>query len=307
MHQEIIRRTNRWNAFFREDVDAPRHMFILRVPTNLGPRPYPLPGNIQDRIDYASRLYDYQMAQMEWLPDDMVPHLDPFTGTELFAEAFGCTVHYPDDNMPFAHSCITNPNEVDGLSIPDLGTPALERVFTIADTLCQRAGHEAVMRLPDTQSPLDIAALIWDKTEFYPAFVEAPDAIKLLISKTMTLFTNFFDAWFNRYGSSCIAHCPEYYLERGITLSEDEVGIISVDMFEEFALPSLVEISNRYGAIGIHCCADSIHQWSAFRTIPGVKLLNLRHLIAREAYAYFANHTAQMHGCLTSQKECDVL
>ena len=38
----------------------------------------------------------------------------------------------------------------------------------------------------------------------------------------------------------------------GLTLSEDEVGAINADMFDEFSQPSLTELSEYFGGIGVH-------------------------------------------------------
>jgi len=63
-------------------------------------------------------------------------------------------------------------------------------------------------------------------------------------------------------------------MPQGLTLSEDEIGVVSKNTFDEFFLPELTDLSKRYGGIGIHCCADSMHQWSNFKKIPGLKVLN---------------------------------
>ena len=154
-----------------------------------------------------------------------------------------------------------------------------------------------MLRLPDIQSPMDIAALIWEKTTFYPAMIEDADAVRTLTHKVMKLLTAFVDEWFARYGSAFIAHYPDYYMENGLTLSEDEIGAVSEGIFCDLFLPELIELSNRYGALGMHCCAHARHQWPHWLKIPNLRLLNLVHSeeTIREAYTYFAEHTAQMH------------
>jgi hypothetical protein len=184
------------------------------------------------------------------------------------------------------------------MGVPDLDSPPLARLFAIADELRRRAGPGAVMRLVDTQSPMDIVALIWDKTELYGAMLEAPDAVKQLAAKVHTLFTAFLDEWFRRYGRELIAHFPYYYLPQGVTLSEDEVGAVNPEMFREFFLPELQALSDRYGGLGMHCCANSRHQWDNFKRIRQLRMLNLCQppAVTREAYRVFADHTGQHHG-----------
>lgn len=55
--------------------------------------------------------------------------------------------------------------------------------------------------LPDVQTPMDIAALIWDKNYFFAAMIEEPEAVKELAHKVSRLYFAFFDEWFRRYGA----------------------------------------------------------------------------------------------------------
>jgi hypothetical protein len=83
----------------------------------------------------------------------------------------------------------------------------------------------------------------------------------------------------------------------GITLSEDEVGSISTEQFEEFSLPTLGKLSEHFGGrMGVHCCANAKHQWGLFKSIPGLVMLNLVQPDERirEASAYFRGSACQM-------------
>jgi hypothetical protein len=292
----IARRKQRWRQCF--DPNAPAgHLFLIRYDPEAPVRPPPNPEHKQARIEWAWERYQRHRQRLEWLDDDSIPYLDVYTGTELFAEAFGCRVQRSDEAMPFALPLIKSPAEVAQLPVPDLNARPLALVFDIAAELRQRAGPEAAVKLVDIQSPMDIAALIWDKTSFYTAMIDAPEAIRELAHKVKQLLTAFLDEWFARFGTEYIAHYPDYFMSGGITLSEDEVGGVSEEMFARFFLPELVELSGRYGGLGMHCCAHARHQWNQFRQIPDLRLLNLVQPETRlqEAYDFFADHVPQMH------------
>jgi len=277
---------------------APSHVFLVRLKENGPERPLPHPDKKRERIEWAWRQYQEQMSRAEWLDDDAIPHLDVYTGTEIFAEAFGCEVRRPADNMPFALPLVSKASEAADLGVPDLDAPCLRLLFEIADELRARAGPDAVLKMVDIQSPMDIAALVWNKSDFYVALVEEPEAVRELAGKVKRLLISFLDEWFSRCGADFVAHYPDYYMPRGVTLSEDEIGAVGADAFDDLFLPELVELSNRYGGIGIHCCANARHQWEGLKRVPGLRLLNLvqRPEALREAYPYFASHAAQMHG-----------
>lgn len=293
----LEQRKQRWRDFY--DMTKPqRHMFLIYYNDGTTPpQPHPYPENKQERIDWAWDNYERQLARTEWLDDDWIPHIKVFTGTEIFAEAFGCKVHRPPDSNPSAIPMIRSASEVSKIKVPDLGSSTLAMLFDIADELRRRGGPEATLKMADIQSPMDIAALIWDKNTFYVGILDAPEAVKKLADKTRQLLVAFLDEWFSRYGEDYVAHYPEYYFPKGITLSEDEVGSVNAEMFDEFFLPHLEELSSRYGGIGIHCCANARHQWPHFKKIPMLRLLNLVQPEdeLRDAYKYFAGHTTQMH------------
>ncbi len=290
----IQNRKQRWQNFlFNEDAG---HLFLIHYEPDDEVLPLPWRQLKQERIDWAWRQYEKQCARLEWLEDDALPFLHVRTGTEIFAEAFGCPVHYPDDNMPFALPLIHSAREVSGLKVPELSTSSLAYLFEMADTLVERAGPGALLQIIDIQSPMDIAALIWDKLTFYPALVEAPDAVLELAEKVKAFYVSVLDTWFDRYGVEFIAHYPAYYMPKGITLSEDEVGAVSRKIFDQLFLPELSELSHRYGGMGVHCCAHARHQWEGFMEIPDLRLINLvqPNDVLRQAYGYFAR-IPQMH------------
>ena len=275
-----------------------RYLYLIRHEADAPPRPWPWPDNVGQRIEWAWNKYGRMLEQSTWLDDDTLPYLDPYTGTEIFAEAFGCEVYRPANDMPCARPLIHLASEVSRLRVPTLDSPGIARLFHIADELRQRAGTAALMRTVDIQSPMDIAALIWDKNDLYMAMIEAPEAVRELADKVRQLLTAFLDEWFGRYGREHIAHFPDYYMDGGWTVSEDEVGVVSEETFVELFLPELNVLSQRYGGIAIHCCANSRHQWEHFKKIKGLRLLNICQPkeVVQQAYRFFGKDLVHWHG-----------
>jgi uroporphyrinogen-III decarboxylase len=294
----ITRRKAAWQEFY--DLESSRRfLWIIRPKEGQpAPRPWPNPENKQARIEHAWQQYLWHLERIHWYEDALVPYLDPYTGTEIFAEAFGCRVYRPEDNMPFALPLVNSAREAEKLRPPDISAPPLALLFEIADELRRRSGPQALMKLVDIQSPMDIAALIWNKETFYPALIETPEVVLDLAGKVKTLLVAFLEEWFRRYGRDFVAHFPEYYMPVGITLSEDEVGAVSARMFDQYFLPELNELSDHFGGIGVHCCANARHQWKGFKQIHNLRLINLvqpmDELVA--AHTFFESVTTQMNG-----------
>ena len=289
-------RKQRWRAFLSPNA-APQRLLVVNFTQDEIDEPRPWPDKAAERVEWAWIHYNRQMERLDWVHDDTVPYLWVHTGTEIFAEAFGCEVYRPEHTAPSARPFVRTPGQAARVRVPDIGAGPLATLFEMADELHRRAGNGAVFRLVDIQSPMDIAALIWDKSTFFTAVLEAPDAVRELAHKVQELLCAFLDEWFRRYGADFVAHYPDYYMTHGITLSADEIGSVSALTFDALFLPELVELSNRYGQIGIHSCANSRHQWESIKKIPDLRLLNLvqPYPVIQEAYCFFANHTAHMH------------
>lgn len=130
-------------------------------------------------------------------------------------------------------------------------------MFGIADELLERSGREALMGLPDIQSPMDIAAMIWNMKDFSIALMEEPKAVR--------------------------------------ELSVDEIGSVSEEVFVDLFMNELCELSLRFGGIGIHCCASARHQWENLAALPGLKLINSARQ-SQDASYRIEHVSAQWHG-----------
>jgi len=299
INEKINARKQRWTEFLE---NKRRHLFLVHYNECGAPKHLFRRENRRELLEHTKREYAKVLSNLEWLDDDRVPcpnGIGVFTGTEIFAEAFGCKVHYPEDNMPFALPLVQTAAEAARLKTPDWSATPLHDLMEDVANLRAELGNGAdyALKLPDMQTPMGISALIWEKIDFFPAMIEEPEAVKELSRKVKGFLFSFLDEWFKLFGESFIAHYPDYYMPRGVTVSEDEIGSVSPEMFYEFFLPDLVEMSQRYGGLGIHCCADSKRHWEAFTKIPNLKLLNFgaRTFSMEEAYEFFAKHTAQYH------------
>jgi hypothetical protein len=281
LQTDITARKERWRRFLAND-QAPRFMYFILCDDpsgekqNVMAKPQMWRELKQERIEWAWQNYEAMMETAEWRKDDWVPHMSMVTGTEIFAEAFGCPVHRFDDSPPCALPLITSAAEVSKIKVPELSTSSLAVLFEMADELQRRGGPDAAFKMVDVQSPMDVAALIWEKSELLMAMIESPEAVLELTEKACELLVAFHDEWFRRYGAGRVAHYPNYYVSEGITLSEDEVGVVDPQMFRTFFLPGLTRLSERYNGIGIHCCAQARHQWENFSRIPGLMLMNMQ-------------------------------
>lgn len=257
----------------------PGHGIIMSTPLP----PAPEAGDVTSStrpvsawLDYGLRAYEAQLRFHEALGDDSVPYAAIQTGTQLFAAAFGCPVHVNRDSSACALPLVHTAAEADALPAPSPTDGPLGRALDYGRLLADRLGPDVPIRVPDIQSPFDIAALIWRRESLYMALVDEPGAVLRLVEKCQRLLEGFIDVFLEEFPEANLCHCAQAWAppSLGLWLSEDEAGAMSTAMFEEFCLPSLVSLSLRYGGLFVHCCADADHQYGAMRRIPNLRGLN---------------------------------
>jgi len=219
-----------------------------------------------------------QNRYLEALGDDAVPAMRAIhSNTGVFAGAFGCRIHTYDTETPAcALSLVETAAEADRLKEPAIDAPPLDRVWALARAARKALGPDVPICTPDIQSPFDIAALIWKKESMFTAMYDAPEAVQSLVAKCHGLLKKFLLAFKTEFKECNLVHCPVYWAppELGCSLSEDEAGSMSVDMFEQFCLPTLVDLSRTFGGLFMHCCATADHQYGNFLKIPNLRGLN---------------------------------
>ena len=235
--------------------------------------------SIEDRAQMGKRAFEFEQRCLEEIGDDRVPMLHCWTGTEVFAAAFGSPVSYPTHSMPFALPAVYTAEDADRLQEPDLSSGTLGDMFRLADRMVELCGPQHPVRICDIQSPFDISALIWEKEAFFNALIDSPEAVHRLLRKVTNTLIRFIRAFRDRYANACLVHYPDVWMpaEWGVCLSEDDIGSISNRHFETFCLPYLQDLAREFGGISMHSCAAGQHQWQSCLKLPRMRYMNLHH------------------------------
>lgn len=217
--------------------------------------------------------YQLQTEFFEVVNSDMVPVANLLTGTQIFAVAMGREPCVVEGNPPYAHAKVFSAEEALKIRAPKVeNCRNLMKVFELADALRRELGPDATLSPTDMQSGFDIANIIWDKTDLMCSVIGEPDAVKHLAGECSKLLKEFYAKLKYEFPNLSACHCPGSWVptEFGIWVSNDECGAISDETFEEFCLPELIELSETFGGLGMHCCANAEHQFKSFQKIPNV-------------------------------------
>lgn len=266
---------------------------------------------VADFVPLAVANYAARLRCHEALDDDSVPYVIPWTGTAVFPAAFGCKIHFYEDSAPYPHALVETSGEADALDTPTLEARVFQRLFAFGDLIRQELGSEVSLGVPDIQSPFDIAAMIWHKEDLFVAMYEEPEAVKRLVDKCQQILTEFLSAYKQRFVNVNFCHCPTAWAPpaAGVWMSEDEIGSLTPAMVEEFSLPSLIAMSERFGGINLHCCATADHQYPTLRTLPNFHGLNrvFQDPGPRPAVKAFAGYTVLVNGWQWEESVMDFL
>jgi len=122
------------------------------------------------------------IRQWDWTPQPTA-NIEPyFWNTHTIALAFGCPVRYTSEGKEWIEPLITKPEQVYDMQVPAVSGGRSGEILDLADNLLKTLPEDTLIRLPDIQSPLGVAELLWDQS-FYMALLTNPDEIKLLLDK----------------------------------------------------------------------------------------------------------------------------
>jgi len=254
---------------------------------------------VKDWLSWIVEGYLKNRAFSEAAGDDSVPLVGFNSGTHIYASAFGAETHYFTDSNPCALPFIQTAAEADRIREPDLHEcRTLMRIFEMADLVKKELGRETLLGPPDMQSGFDTACLVWNKEDIFCSMMMEEDkaAVHRFVGKCANVFKKFIAEFYRRYPDASLAHCPMIWVPPGMGpwLSNDECGAINVEMFEDFCLPELVDLSRTFGGLGMHCCADAEHQFPSFCKIPNFYAFN--RVAAKHGYDPILEHLGGPQG-----------
>ena len=193
---------------------------------------------------YGITLLDYFSNDESWLkanltaietfPDLMfLPGFWSEYGMCTEPSAFGAKCIFWKNEFPFAEKIIKQPEDIDGLTIPNPETDGLlpfmlNRLIKMQPAI-KAAGHR--IRFSVSRGPLNIASFLMGATELMMAIVMEPDRIHRL----MRIITDFLKQWHELQRQTF----PDI---DGILMLDDIVGFIGEDDFLTFGFPYIKEI-----------------------------------------------------------------
>ena len=212
----------------------------------------------------------------DWTPQETV-NFDPwFWNTHTIALAMGCKPRITSEGKEWAAPLIRSPEQVDKISVPDpLDGRTGEIIEDIEDVLLDLP-EDALIRMPDIQSPLGVAELMWRPDSFYMALLTSPNEMHQLLQK----ITEFIIAYVgeiqailgDRLNPACF---PEIWSDpTGYYIADDSNSLVSPEMHLEYSVRYINRITESCGPLHYHSCTWKRAYFDNIRRIKNIKAVN---------------------------------
>ena len=228
------------------------------------------PCNSVEEIYRNNIAYVDEKLQLDWTDD--LPFLEPWIGTGVYANAFGCEYHFRDDNAPHVRYRYHKIEELRDVEYPDYRKSPimshgarLHRLLPRADArrsahcddrhaVAVRYGHAGVGRRRV------LCGLLYGARDRgrLPPKDHRPDRGVLRVQM-------------ERIGPELLAQpghlMPSVVGGPGISISDDNLAVSSPRINRQFALPMDEQLAVHFGGLAIHSCGVWTHTMSMLRDL----------------------------------------
>ena len=257
-----------------QNLRAEREIFAQKFLS--GERPYMIfqtpSGDVWGDIRTPGQSFEKNMEYIETslcIPSEHLPILEPWFGTGVFANMYGCPYVFRDGQPPAVHYKYHTPDEIIGLPKPSWQNGEIAGL--VLDTIKyfkEKTGDAIPIVWTDTQSASDTATLILDASEVFIACMLEPEVIMKFMQDINKLTIEFSQVQAEYIGNALIE--PGHIMLsntgfRGLSIADDNLAVASPSVNRDFNLALDEEIGRAFGGVAIHSCG----QWT--HTMPMLK------------------------------------
>ena len=230
-------------------------------------------SNSVEEIYRNNIAYVDEKLQFDWTDD--LPFLEPWIGTGVYANAFGCEYHFRDDNAPHVRYRYHKIEEVRDVEYPDYRkSPIMSMVLDCIDCFRERTHDGLPIAMTDTQSPFDTATLVLDAAEFFTACYTEPETVAGFLQKITDLIVEFSEVQMRRIGPELLMQpghlMPSFVGGPGVSISDDNLAVSSPRINRQFALPMDEQLAMHFGGLTIHSCGVWTHTMSMLHELQKI-------------------------------------
>ena len=148
-------------------------------------------NTVADVFDENIKFFERQLA----VKSDWLPYLEPWMGTGVYANAFGCEYMWREGDSPAAHYRYHSLEEIVGLPALEISdSPIMAKVLDTIAYFREHTGDSLPIALTDTQSANDTATLVVDAASVLMGCYTEPETIHSILRQINSLIMRILQA-----------------------------------------------------------------------------------------------------------------
>ena len=227
------------------------------------------------REEFLHKNLKLLQKSMEWKSDIVFPHLQPWYGVGIFATAFGAKYIWDENFCPQVRPIFSRTEEIEHIKKPAIenSEPMLE-VLERIQWYREATNDQLPICLTDTQSPHDTASLLMETNNFFLECSCFHEKYEKFLHAITDLVIEFSEKQMEAIGPrlSLPGHqmlCNTHF--KGISISDDNMVMLSPQTYEISSLPYLQKIASHFGGLAVHSCGNVTHNIHNLLKIKGLE------------------------------------
>lgn len=232
--------------------------------------------NPASMVEFQERGFERHLAQVD---DDVVPYFMPWYGTGILASGFGCQIGIapgPGNDPSVIGPSVMSLAQARQLRKPDPQQDGwMPRVLATIDHA--RAHSDLPVGLTDMQGPLDTLGQMCGQVTLFTWMYDEP----ALVHDLLDLVTDSFIDWVRVQKEHIGESSDESNGLQGVGASavgcwesDDDMTMLSPQMYEEFVAPRVARIFDAFGGGSIHFCGNGYQHLDSILRARSVKVVN---------------------------------
>jgi hypothetical protein len=214
---------------------------------------------------------------MDYLTD-APNYLEPWYGIGVTAAAFGAEYEWPEGQAPVVRANYPTVRDVpDLVARPAEQASIMHHVLAMIDYFLEETKGRLPMSWSDLQNPLNVATELVDTTGFFLGFVEAPDAVRRILTTITDEVIRFTQEQSRRIGDRLVRPGHGFasaHSGTGVGLSSDNLVMISPRAYRQFCVENDARIGAAFGGTAIHSCGDWARWIEAVKANPHLTMVD---------------------------------
>ena len=230
------------------------------------------------RMDESLRWQLGALAKSMEFEADVPNFLEPWYGIGTLASAYGVDYEWLEGQAPAVSHPFQSVQEALAAPVKPVAETAIGRhTLAMIRYFMEQTGGRLPMSLADTQSPLNAACMLVDTSSFLLDCIDDPDAVRAFLGRLAELQVEFVRKQQELIGERLVwpghgfASSPVF---SGLGQSDDNLLMMSNEMYGELAAPSLCASGAPFGGPVFHSCGNWSDKLPVITKLPGVRTVD---------------------------------